>query len=104
MIWDAPDDGTSFISPTLAANQRKSSPECFWAGSLGDSYQTQRKVEQRRAAVEQHGEEGGGGGEEEADVPAHHHPQRLQDLQNNNNKKKVNTNIQRETGFPNSLC
>lgn len=79
----------------------------FWAGSLADSYQTQREVEQRRAAVEQHGEEGGGGGEEEANVPAHHHPQRLKDLQNNNNnnnKQKVNADIQREPGFPKSLC
>lgn len=64
---------------------------------IGVSYQTQCKVEERRAAVEQDGEESGRGGDEEADVPAHYHPQRLQDLQNaKGNSKHV---IHRKTTF-----
>lgn len=38
------------------------------------SYQTQCKVEERRAAVEQDGEESGRGGDEEANVPTHYNP------------------------------
>lgn len=53
------------------------------------SYQTQCKVEERRAAVEQDCEESGRGGDEEANVPAHYNPQRLQNLQND--EATVNT-------------
>lgn len=63
------------------------------------SYQTQCKVEQRRATVEQHGEQGSGGGDEEADVPAHHHPQRLQDLQEPHQNSKTSTSTRSASQF-----